>query len=83
MKLLAMVNPYPEAFTAMLEDKAVNGTWGTDFSVKEGSEAMESFTCAIDSEWVPENMEVVAFVYNDQGICQVTKSKLEVPATIE
>lgn len=63
--------------------KAVNGTWGTDFSLKEGAEVMESFTCGIDSEWVPENMEVVAFVYNDQGICQVTKSKLEVPGTIE
>ncbi|MBO4511858.1 MAG: hypothetical protein J5746_03755 [Victivallales bacterium] len=27
MKLLVMVNPYPEAFSATLEDKAVNGTW--------------------------------------------------------
>ncbi|MBR6372397.1 MAG: hypothetical protein IKS20_04380 [Victivallales bacterium] len=27
MKLLLMVNPYPEACNATLEDKAVNGTW--------------------------------------------------------
>ena len=63
--------------------KAVNGTWGTDFSLKEGAEATESFTCGISDEWVPENMEAVAFVYNDQGICQVTKCKMEVPGDIE
>ncbi len=56
--------------------KAVNGTWGTDFALKEGAQKIEQFSCDIDEEWVPENMEVVAFVYNEKGVCQVTKCDL-------
>lgn len=56
--------------------KAVNGTWGTDFTIKEGEEKEQSFVATVDEEWVPENMEVVAFVYNDSGVCQVIKCKL-------
>ena len=59
--------------------KAVNGTWGTDFSVSEGANENAVFTAGLDPEWVAENMEVVAFVYNDQGVCQVSKCRL-VPA---
>ena len=57
--------------------KAVNGTWGTDFSIKEGEIKQDEFNCTIDEGWVPENMEVVVFVYNDGGVCQVAKCQLE------
>ncbi len=56
--------------------KAVNGTWGTACSVKEGEMKTDAFVGTIDEGWVPDNMEVVVFVYNDNGVCQVTKCKL-------
>ena len=56
--------------------KAVNGTWGTDFTIKEGEHKAETFIGNIDEGWVPQNMEVVVFVYNDSGVCQVTKCRL-------
>ena len=57
---------------------AVNGAWGTDFSIKEGEQKEESFTYTIaeDKDWKPENMNVVVFIYNDNGVEQVTIVKL-------
>ena len=55
---------------------AVNGDWGEDISVEEGFTIEKEHTFTIDSEWVPENLSVVAFVYNDSGVLQVTKTKL-------
>ena len=55
---------------------AVNGTWGTDFSVKEGESTLAIFEYTLDDEWVAENMDVVAFVYNDSGVLQVTKCEI-------
>lgn len=51
---------------------AVNGTWGTDFRVDEGQTTQTTFSQTLDAAWVAENMHVVAFVYNDNGVCQVT-----------
>ena len=48
----------------------------TDFTIKEGEHKVETFFGNIDEEWVPQNMEVVVFVYNDSGVCQVTKCRL-------
>ena len=56
---------------------AVNGTWGTDFSIAEGQTKSEHLTYALNEEWVPGNMSVVAFVYNNAGVLQVTKGKLQ------
>ena len=56
---------------------AVNGTWGTDFSIAEGEQKVVEFDYTLESdEWVPENMAVVAFVYNNNGVLQVTKKAL-------
>jgi len=55
---------------------AVNGTWGEDISVAEGSARDVEYTLTLADEWVKENLSVVAFIYNDQGVQQVNRSHL-------
>lgn len=55
---------------------AVNGDWGTDFTIHEGEEKAQTFTYQLDEKWVPENVSVVAFVYTDSGVAQVEKAKV-------
>lgn len=50
---------------------AVNGTWGTPFHSDEGEQFIMSFSQILEEGWVPEKMHVVAFVYNNDGVCQV------------
>ena len=50
---------------------AVNGDWGTDFTIHEGEEKAQTFTYQLDEKWVP-----VAFVYTDSGVAQVEKAKV-------
>ena len=52
---------------------AVNGTWGEDISLKEGTSQTLQYTYELkEAKWVAENMSVVAFVYNDaEGVLQV------------
>lgn len=52
---------------------AVNGMWGEDISVAEGETVNKTYTYEItEAKWNPENMAVVAFVYNDgEGVLQV------------
>ena len=59
---------------------AVNGAWGTDFSIEEGEQKDQTFTYTIaeDKDWKSENMHVIAFVYNDNGVEQVTIDKLKI-----
>ena len=54
---------------------AVNGTWGEDVVLGKGEEASLTYTVDLNGqEWVPENLAVVAFVYNDQeGVLQVVE----------
>ena len=55
---------------------SVNGTWGTDINVVEGVVNTAYFDCTLDEAWVPENLWVVGFVYNNHGVCQATKVKV-------
>jgi len=59
---------------------AVNGAWGTDLSILEGEQKEQTFSYTIpeDKDWKPENMHVVAFVYTEQGVEQVTTGKLKI-----
>lgn len=52
---------------------AVNGTWGEDFSIGEGEIVERTFTQALEPNWNKDNLSIVAFVYNDDGVQQVTK----------
>lgn len=55
---------------------AVNGEWGTDFTVHEADNTTQTFTYQLNEKWVAENVSVVAFVYNDNGVAQVEKAKV-------
>ena len=55
---------------------SVNGTWGTDINVVEGAVNTTYFDCTLDEAWVPENLWVVGFVYNNHGVGQATKVKV-------
>ena len=62
---------------------AVNGTWGEDVSVAEGEPKTITTETTLDDshieqgikapEFVPENMSVVAFVYNGNGVENVVQ----------
>ena len=56
---------------------AVNGEWGEDISVEEGESVVVSETITIPADWKRENLSLVAFVYNDQGVQQVMRSSLK------
>ena len=56
---------------------AVNGTWGDDCSVEEGQLWEHDYTFTLNNAWKPENLNVVAFVYNDTGVVQAISSKLK------
>lgn len=55
---------------------AINGTWGETFSIDEGETLNAEYSLDVDDDWVAENMSIVAFVYNDNGVQQVTKADL-------
>lgn len=54
---------------------AVNGTWGEDVVLGKGEETSLTYTVDLNEQkWVPENLAVVAFVYNDkEGVLQVVE----------
>lgn len=53
---------------------AVNGEWGDDISVKEGYSLEKEYSFSISSEWVKENLSVVAFVYDNSSVKQVIRA---------
>jgi hypothetical protein len=53
---------------------AVNGTWGEPVSVAEGETFItKEYQFTVPQDWKCDNLSVIAFVYNDQGVLQVTK----------
>lgn len=56
--------------------KAVNGTWGEDITIREGETKDWEYTQAIESVWNVNNLSVVAFVYNDNGVIQACKTDI-------
>ena len=55
---------------------AINGEWGEDVEVLEGYTVSNNHLITLSDDWTPENLYVIAFVYNDSGVLQVTKTKL-------
>lgn len=53
---------------------AVNGEWGTD--VDWDGEQAAAFTFDLDAGWNTDRLSVVAFVYDDNGVKQVTATRL-------
>ena len=54
----------------------VNGLWGDDFKADKGTEQTLNFTASIEEGWQPQNMTVVAFIYDQTGVLQVTEAPL-------
>lgn len=55
---------------------AANGTWGEDITVEEGETIKKSVTVPLNSAWNKDNLSIVAFVYNDNGVVQAVKAKV-------
>ena len=56
---------------------AVNGTWGEDFSIKEGETKVVNKSLKRDLSWDYNTLSIVAFVYNDQGVQQAAKARID------
>ena len=55
---------------------SINDPWGDPVSVNHGDVARNVYTQPIDTAWLPEHCSVVTFLYDDQGVRQVSKTKL-------
>lgn len=55
---------------------AVNGTWGEEVTVKEGETTSKDYSYVLPETWNAENISVIAFVYNDNGVENVAKKHL-------
>lgn len=55
---------------------AVNGTLGEDVTVKEGETTTKQYSYVLPETWTADNIAVVAFVYNDNGVENVAKKHL-------
>ena len=56
---------------------AVNGTWGEDFTITEGQTKRLAYSQVVDPAWNAANLSIIAFVYNNNGVEQVVKTKVE------
>ena len=56
----------------------VNGTWGEAVTINEGQDWVTAMEQSLDPEWVRDNLSIVAFVYDETGVLQAAKTKLEI-----
>ena len=56
---------------------AVNGAWGEDITLSERERKSQTMSQTLDASWNKDNLSVVAFVYNDHGVEQAVKAKVE------
>lgn len=55
---------------------AVNGTWGEDITVKEDETTSNDYSYVLPETWNADNISVVAFVYNGNGVENVAKKHI-------
>lgn len=55
---------------------AVNGSWGEDMTIHEAETRKQTYTQAVDASWNTANLSIVAFVYNNNGVEQAVKGKV-------
>lgn len=55
--------------------ECINGVWGTDITLAE-QEVTQTYTMTIPASYNIDNLNVVAFVYNDNGVENATISKV-------
>ena len=56
---------------------AVNGSWGDEFSIDEGQTVKREMRLPVDVLWNVRQLSIVAFVYNESGVLQTTKFKVD------
>lgn len=56
---------------------AVNGNWGEDFAIGEGEDVAFHYHQPLLPEWDIDHLSIIAFVYNEGGVLQVVKIKVE------
>ena len=56
---------------------AVNGAWGDDVELGEQEKKVFTYECRLDSRWKPENVSVVAFVYDAAGVMQTISKRIK------
>lgn len=56
--------------------KSVNDVMGDAVSIGEGEKKTLTYTTEIDSKWNVENMSVIVFVYNGNGVLQAAEAKV-------
>lgn len=61
---------------------AVNGIWGENITVRNAETEQRTLTLPLQPEWKAENLSVVCFVYNDDGVQQAAKFKVETPSPL-
>ncbi|MCH5226466.1 MAG: Omp28 family outer membrane lipoprotein [Muribaculaceae bacterium] len=55
----------------------VNGLWGEPVAVTAGELKYVNYSVAINPDWKLENVRIVGFYYNDSGVLQVERCKVE------
>ena len=55
---------------------SVNDPWGDDVAVNHGQVAVKDYAIKLDPAWVPEHCALVIFLYDGNGVRQVTRTKL-------
>ena len=56
---------------------SVNDPWGDELSVGHGEIIVYDYDIDLDPAWVPEHCAFVIFLYDENGVLQVTKKKLK------
>lgn len=79
LQTLPTGKPNPQYVHNHVFRAAVNGTWGEDVTLGKGEEASLNYTVDLNGQkWVPENLAVVAFVYNDEeGVLQAVEQHVQ------
>lgn len=55
---------------------SLNGAWGDDISLNHGQVVEKTYSIPMDAAWKPQHCSIVAFVYDEENVKQVFKSKL-------
>lgn len=56
--------------------QTINGLWGDAVQISADNESVHTYSVEIPADYVAENMNLVAFVYDDSGVLQVEQISL-------
>ena len=55
---------------------SLNGAWGDNISLNHGQVVEKTYSIPMDAAWKSQHCSIVAFVYDEENVKQVFKSKL-------